>query len=424
MKTMAQKIVEAHVEERIHGEAVVHLDRVFCHEVTTPAALRMLKSRKADKPFDPSKVKAIVDHVSPSKDTESARQAQALRSWARDTGVEFFDVGRNGVCHVVFAEQGFVQPGMTVVMGDSHTCTHGAFGAFAFGVGTTDLAVAIARGVVAMPSPVSVRVELTGRMQDGVSAKDVTLEVIRRIGHAGATDRVLEFAGPAVHAMDMEERMTLCNMAVECGATTGMCPVDEVTVAYLQAAGVPVDDHVIAEWQGHNADAGATYDRSVVIDVSAVRPSVTQGSKPDQVVAIADAPRVRVDQVWIGSCTNGRIGDLRQVAAVVRGKQVAPGVRAIVTPASIAVWRQALAEGLLADFAQAGFCVTSPGCGACIGMSGGVLAPGEVCASTSNRNFAGRMGAGGIVHLMSPASAATVALRGWFGNEKEETWTG
>jgi len=420
MPTMAQKIVTQHCQNEIHGETVIALDRVFCHEITTPAAIRMLEARHASKPFDAPKVKAILDHVTPSKDSQSAQQAQVLRQWSNQHGVEFFDVGHNGVCHVVFSERGFVHPGMTVVMGDSHTCTYGAWGALAFGIGTTELAVAMARGIVAMPDPQSIRVELQGTRAPGVEAKDVALAVVRHFGQKGATGFVLEFVGEAVHAMDMEERATLCNMVVECGATTGICPVDAVTVAYAKACGISVQASMVDTWMQCNSDADATYAKTITMDVGRLVPVTTVGTSPDQVVPMTEVPYTPVQQVWIGSCTNGRIGDLRRAAAIVRGKQIAPGVRAIVTPASTEIWKQAMAEGLFTDFANAGFCVTSPGCGACIGMSGGVLAPGEVCASTSNRNFAGRMGAGGMVHLMSPSSAAQVALQGYMGIPKGE----
>ena len=419
MKTMAQKIISAHTQESLHGEPVIHIDKVFCHEVTTPAAIRILQERNAGKPFAPKQVKAILDHVTPSKDSASAQQAKVLRTWAHTYGVEFFDVGHNGVGHVVFAERGEVKPGMTVIMGDSHTCTHGALGAFAFGVGTTDLALAIATGKAIVNAPVCVQVELSGVLSAGVEAKDVALQVVKHFGTNGAANQVLEFCGEAVANMGMEERMTLCNMMVECGATTALCPVDAHTFAYFADMGIAVSAAEKQVWMQYNADIEAPYAQCIQINVSTLEPSVTWGDKPDQVVPLRELPHTKVDQVWIGSCTNGRISDLRKAAQIMRGKQVAEGVRAIVTPASTKIWQQALREGLLEEFARAGFCVTSPGCGACIGMSGGVLAPGEVCASTSNRNFAGRMGAGAQVHLLSPVSAARAAIQGFIGKAKE-----
>jgi len=418
-QTMAQKIIARHSKTQIAGETVISLDRVFCHEITTPAAIRMLQERGQDAPFAVEQIAAILDHVSPSKDSHTATQARELRDWTQKHGVTFYDVGRNGVCHVVFAEHGWVEPGMTVVMGDSHTCTHGALGAFAFGVGTTDLAVAMARGVAVMSAPESICIELWGERSSGVSAKDVALSVIARLGHGGATGCVLEFAGPAAATFTVEERMTLCNMAVECGATMGIFPVDAQTIEFMRNVGVDVDESRIHNWREVNADVYAQYIRTEVFDLSRMQAVTTWGERPDQIMPLEEMPFTPVQQVWIGSCTNGRISDLRIVADAVRGKLVAPGVRAIVTPASTAIWKQAMAEGLFEILSAAGFCITSPGCGACIGMSGGVLAPGEVCASTSNRNFSGRMGVGGHVHLMSPASAAQVAVQGYFGKVKE-----
>jgi len=419
MKTMAQKIIDAHTTQTLHGEPVISIDKVFCHEVTTPAAIRLLQERGNTEPFAANQVKAILDHVTPSKDTASAKQAKTLRDWAHTQGVEFFDVGNNGVGHVVFAERGEIKPGMTVIMGDSHTCTHGAFGAYAFGVGTTDLALAISQGKAVVNAPASVQVEINGALSAGVEAKDVALCVIKYFGVHGATDQVLEFTGSTIEKMVMEERTTLCNMMVECGATTALCPIDTQTFAYFAEIGIKVSEAEKSAWKAFNADINAPYTTHVQIDVSTLEPSVTWGDRPDQVVALRKLPKTKVNQVWIGSCTNGRISDLRKAAQAIRGAQVAEGVRAIVTPASTKIWQQALREGLLATFAEAGFCVTNPGCGACIGMSGGVMAPGEVCASTSNRNFAGRMGAGATVHLLSPISAVRAAIQGYIGNDKE-----
>jgi 3-isopropylmalate/(R)-2-methylmalate dehydratase large subunit len=370
--------------------------------------------------FDPARIKAVIDHVSPAKDSKTALQGQILRSWARRHGiVDFFDIGANGVCHALFPEKGFVRPGYTVIMGDSHTCTHGAFGAFAAGVGTTDLEVGILKGVCAFKTPDTIRINITGTLPDGVFAKDVILSVIGRIGVDGATNKVIEFAGPVVAAMDMESRMTLCNMAVEAGGTCGVCAPDRVTVDYLwpfikDEFGSP--EAALAAFDRYLPDPDAAYDRTIDHDVSNLTPVVTFGFRPNNVKPVADMAGTRVDQVYIGSCTNGRISDLRIAARVLSGKQIHPRVRAIVSPATPNVYHQALEEGLISTFMDAGVCVTNPTCGACLGMSNGVLADGEVCAATTNRNFNGRMGKGGMVHLMSPATAAATAIAGTITN--------
>ncbi|MDR2097271.1 MAG: 3-isopropylmalate dehydratase large subunit [Spirochaetaceae bacterium] len=419
--TLAEKIFEAHkVDMPAPDTWTLRLDAVFCHEITTPIAVNDLVSRGHDRVFDPGKIKAVIDHVTPAKDGKTAEQGKVLRDWARRHGIkDFFDVGRNGVCHAIFPEKGFVRPGYTVIMGDSHTCTHGAFGAFAAGVGTTDLEVGILKGVCAFKKPKSIKIELTGSLRPGVFPKDIILAVIAKLGVNGATGHVIEFHGPVVDRMSMEGRMTVCNMAVEAGATSGICMPDAVTLEYLWPFIGPEGDGsyagkqaALADFALWRSDADAEYTKVTGLDCSALEPLATVDYKPDQVKTIRELSGTKVDQVYIGSCTNGRIEDLREAARVVRGKRIAESVRAIVSPATPAVYSQALAEGLIADFMNAGFCVTNPTCGACLGMSNGVLAEGEVCASTTNRNFYGRMGKGGRVHLMSPASAAAAALAG------------
>ena len=328
---------------------------------------------------------------------------------------DFFDIGHNGVCHAIFPEKGFVRPGFTLIMGDSHTCTHGAFGAFAAGVGTTDLEVGILKGVCVFRRPDTIRVNLNGAPGKGVYPKDIILAVIAKLGVAGATDKVMEFRGSAAGTMSMEGRMTICNMAVEAGATSGICMPDSITVDYLwpfikeeYASG----EKALEDFLRWNSDDDAPYAAVVDIDCTALEPLATVNYKPDEVKTIASLRGTRVDQVYIGSCTNGRIEDLREAAAVLKGRKIAPTVRAIVSPATPSVYVQALREGLIGIFMEAGFCVTNPTCGACLGMSNGVLAEGEVCASTTNRNFFGRMGKGGMVHLMSPVSAAATAVAG------------
>jgi 3-isopropylmalate/(R)-2-methylmalate dehydratase large subunit len=424
-RTIAEKIFDAHLkDEPFPGTYVLGLDVVMCHEITTPTALADLVWRGKDQVFDASRIKVVIDHVTPAKDTKSAVQGKMLRDWAHRHHIpDFFDVGANGVCHALFPEKGFIRPGYTVIMGDSHTCTHGAFGAFAAGVGTTDLEVGILKGVCAFRKPATIRVDVVGALPRGVYAKDVILETIRTLGVNGATDRVIEFRGPVIDAMTMEERMTVCNMAVEAGGTSGICMPDEVTLDYLWPF---VKDSyqgdrakALAEFRAWRSDENATYERVVVIEAAKLQPLCTVGYKPDQVKPLSELGAVKVDQIYIGSCTNGRISDLREAAKVAKGRKLAATVRGVVCPATPTVFRQAMDEGLLALFMDAGYVVTNPTCGACLGMSNGVLAPGEVCASTTNRNFNGRMGQGGMVHLMSPASAAASGITGKLTDPRE-----
>lgn len=431
-KTIVEKIFEAHKkDEPASGIQVLALDAVFCHEITTPIAINDLIRRKKDKVFDATKIKAVIDHVSPAKDTKTAQQGRILRDWARRHNIkDFFDIGKNGVCHALFPEQGFVRPGYTIIMGDSHTCTHGAFGAFAAGVGTTDLEVGILKGVCAFKTPLSMKINVSGKLQAGVYAKDLILHIISKIGVNGATNLVMEFTGDAIAAMSMEERMTICNMSVEAGATSGICPPDKVTVDYLWKHikdDFSSKEEALKEYSKWLSDEDAKYEKIVVgeieldvleIDASTLSPQVTYGFKPDHVKSVEEMEGTEIHQIYIGSCTNGRIEDLRIAAKILEGKKIAPNVRAIVSPATPEIYSRALDEGLIRIFMDAGFLVSNPTCGACLGMSNGVLAPGEVCASTTNRNFNGRMGKGGVVHLMSPATSAASALTGKITNSK------
>jgi 3-isopropylmalate/(R)-2-methylmalate dehydratase large subunit len=420
-KTIAEKIFDTHLVDKPTPDTyVIRLDAVFCHEITTPVAINDLVARGKDRVFDPAKIKVVIDHVTPAKDGKTAAQGKILRDWARRHAIaDFFDIGRNGVCHAIFPEKGFVRPGHTIIMGDSHTCTHGAFGAFAAGVGTTDLEVGILKGVCAFRYPAAMKIKITGHLQPGVYAKDVILAVIGRIGVNGATDKVVEFHGPVVTAMSMEARMTMCNMAVEAGATSGICAPDRTTVNYLWPfiqAQFASPAAALEAYLRYAPDPDAAYDQAIALDVSELAPQVTFGYKPDQVKAVEEMAGTPVDQIYIGSCTNGRIEDLRVAAQVLQGQKINDRVRGIVSPATPAIFDQALKEGIIQTFMDAGFCVTNPTCGACLGMSNGVLAEGEVCASTTNRNFNGRMGRGGMVHLMSPATAAATALAGCITN--------
>ena len=416
-KTIAEKIFAAHLRDTpTPSNVVLDIDVVLCHEITTPIAINDLSAKGLDRVFDPDKIKAVIDHVTPAKDSKTATQGKILRDWARRHNIkDFFDIGRNGVCHAIFPEKGFIRPGYTVIMGDSHTCTHGAFGAFAAGVGTTDLEVGILKGVCSFRTPRTFKVDINGSLRDGVYAKDVILNIIKQITVNGATDMIMEFSGTVVDRMSMESRMTLCNMAIEAGATSGICLPDLVTAEYLwpfikdSYASI---DAAVDDFRKWHTDSDAAYAKEISIDVSGLKPQVTFGYKPDNVKDITEMEGTAVDQVYIGSCTNGRIEDLREAARILAGRKIAPNIRAILAPATPAVYAKAMEEGIIKVFMDAGFCITNPTCGACLGMSNGVLAEGEVCASTTNRNFNGRMGKGGMVHLMSPLSAAATAVAG------------
>ncbi len=416
-QTIAEKIFAAHLRDTpTPDNMVLDIDVVMCHEITTPIAIVDLMDKGMDRVFDPNRIKAVIDHVTPPKDSKTATQAKIMRDWARRHKIkDFFDIGRNGVCHALFPEKGFIRPGYTVIMGDSHTCTHGAFGAFAAGIGTTDLEVGILKGVCAFRAPGSMKIEISGDIPEGITAKDIILNIIKQLTVNGATDLIMEFSGPVIESMDMSSRMTLCNMSVEAGATSGICPPDHVTAEYLWpfikdeygSRDAAVDD--FKKW---HSDPDAVYEKTLRIDVSTLEPQVTYDFKPDQVKDISELAGTHIDQVYIGSCTNGRIEDIRAAAAILKGKTIAEHVRGILTPATPSVYSRALDEGLIKIFMDSGFCVLNPTCGACLGMSSGVLAEGETCASTTNRNFNGRMGKGGMVHLMSPVSAAAAAVTG------------
>jgi 3-isopropylmalate/(R)-2-methylmalate dehydratase large subunit len=442
-QSLFDKIWEAHVVEELPGNnALIFVDRIIAHEITTPQGALTIEREFGDKLFDPKRIVAVNDHVSPAKDTETAIQAQVLRTWAKRHGITLYDIGNNGICHVVMPERGYVEPGMTLACGDSHTCTLGAFGSFALGIGTTAQAGAMLSGCLILQRPKAMRIQVEGRLGHGATAKDLALYVISKLGFKGATGYVLEYAGPGIAALSMDERMTLCNMAIEAGATTGLCQPDEKTIEYLrgrevQSTGVAFEEQA-QRWRRLQADPDAKYDRIVGIDVSELRPMISWGTNPGETVPVDACVPVEaneqslaymglergqalrglaVDQAFIGSCTNARLSDLRAAAQVLRGRKVA--VPTIITPGSQAVRRAAEREGLHDIFQDAGALWTHSSCGPCLGMSLGVIAPGMRCVSSSNRNFPGRMGAGGRVHLASPAVVAASAVLGRLGLPEE-----
>ena len=427
MRSLFDKIWDAHVVEELPGgNALVFMDRVVAHEITTPQGAIAIEKEYGDRLYDRNRIVAVNDHVAPAKDTATAIQAQVLRTWAKRQGIRLYDIGDGGICHVIVPERGYVTPGSTVCCGDSHTCTLGAFGAFALGIGTTAQAGAMLAGCLILQRPKVMRVEVTSELHPSASAKDLALEVIAQIGFRGGTGYVLEYTGSALDSLDMEQRMTLCNMAIEAGATTGIIAADGVTAAYLEKT-----QEAPSDWLYLRADRDARYAARITIDGDAVRPLVTWGTNPgenvpiDGVVPVGAAPSsldymdVRVgvkmtdillDQAFIGSCTNSRIGDLREAARILAGRRVV--IPTIITPGSQSVKRAAEREGLHDIFQDAGALWTHSSCGPCLGMSMGVLAPGMRCISSSNRNFQGRMGDGGRVHLASPAIVAASALLG------------
>ncbi len=435
-QSLFEKVWSAHVVEELPGgNALVFVDRVVAHEITTPQGALEIERNFGDVLYDRDRIVAINDHVSPAKDTETAVQAKVLRDWAKRHGIALHDIGQNGICHVVVPERGYVEPGMTLACGDSHTCTLGAFGAFALGIGSTAQAGAMLAGCLVLQRPKTMRVRVDGRLSHGATAKDLALYVIATLGFKGGTGYVLEYCGTTIDSLSMDERMTLCNMAIECGATTALCPPDETTYSYLrgrerQPSGAAFEAK-IARWQTLAPDADAAYDARVDLNVSSLRPMVSWGINPGESVPLdgeipADAAEaslsymdvvpgrplrsLALDQAFVGSCTNSRLSDLRAAADVLRGRTVT--IPTIVTPGSQAVKRAAEREGLHDVFQDAGALWTHSSCGPCLGMSMGVLAPGARCISSTNRNFPGRMGAGGRVHLASPAVVAASAVLG------------
>jgi 3-isopropylmalate/(R)-2-methylmalate dehydratase large subunit len=433
-RSLFDKLWDAHVVEELPGgNALIFIDLVVAHEITTPPGAIAIEKEFGDKLYDGERIVAMIDHVAPAKDAATALQAHTIRTWAKRQGLRFHDIGDNGICHVIVPERGYVTPGMTVCCGDSHTCTLGAFGAFALGIGTTAQAGAMLAGVLILQRPKVMRIEVTGQLPPDATAKDLALTVIAEIGFRGGTGHVLEYTGSAIRALTMEQRMTLCNMAIEAGATTGLIAADATTEAYL--AGTPLAPK---DWNFEQADEGAEYDTTVTIDGSAVRPVISWGINPGENAPVygtvpLDAPAeslkymdlqpgqamrsITIDQAFIGSCTNSRIGDLRAAAAVLKGQRVS--VPTIVTPGSQAVRRQAEKEGLHDIFQDAGALWTHSSCGPCLGMSMGVLAAGTRCVSSSNRNFPGRMGDGGRVHLAAPVVVAASAILGRLASPSE-----
>ena len=408
--TIAEKILAAHagLDEVVPGQLIeCTLDVVHANDITAPIAIDVCR-QVGEGVFDPARVVLVPDHYTPNKDIKSAEQAKLMREFAHEQGIEhYYEVGCAGIEHALLPEKGVVVPGDLTIGADSHTCTYGALGAFSTGMGSTDVGVAFATGSAWFKVPESIKVVLEGEFAPGVSAKDLILHIIGQIGVDGALYQVLEFTGTAVAQISMDGRFTMCNMAIEAGAKTGIFAVDDVTRAYAEP-------RAKRPWVEYASDEDASYARVVRIDVSQITPTVSLPHLPSNTRSAADCNDMHIDQAVIGSCTNGRIEDMRVAADVLRGRTVAPSVRCIIIPATQDVYRQCMYEGLTDVFLDAHCAVSTPTCGPCLGGYMGVLASGERCIATTNRNFVGRMGAkDSEVILASPAVAAASAVAGY-----------
>ena len=457
-KTLFEKIWDKHLVASIDESTnLVFIDLHLVHEVTSPQAFDSLRlaGRKVK---HPEMTLATVDHGVPTsnrllgiKDPLSKIQIEALENNCEEFGVTLFGINdpRQGIVHVIGPEQGITQPGMTIVCGDSHTATHGAFGALAFGIGTSEVEHVLATQTLAMEKPKTMKVEVIGDVSEGVGPKDIILGIIRKIGTGGGAGHVIEYAGDVIQNMSMENRMTICNMSIEGGARAGMIAPDEITFNYLKEKNYAPKgsdwDDAVTEWENLYSDEDAEFDKVVTINADELEPSISWGTNPSQVIFVNDSiphpddfneesekeaasraleymdlkpgekiSEIQLDRVFIGSCTNGRIEDLREAAEVVKGKKVSETIGAMIVPGSTLVKKQAEEEGLDKIFIEAGFDWREAGCSMCLGMNPDILSPGERCASTSNRNYEGRQGAGGRTHLVSPKMAAAAALYGKF----------
>jgi 3-isopropylmalate/(R)-2-methylmalate dehydratase large subunit len=456
-KTLFEKIWDTHVVREANGTTLLYIDRHLVHEVTSPQAFEGLRAA-GRRPRRPATILAVPDHNVPTTDRRlpiadavSATQIRTLEDNCKEFGITLFGMNdiRQGVVHIIGPEQGFTLPGMTIVCGDSHTSTHGAFGALAFGIGTSEVEHVLATQCLVQTRPKTMLVRVEGTLSDRCSAKDIVLAIIGKIGTAGGTGYVIEYAGSAIRALTMEGRMTLCNMSIEAGARAGMVAPDDTTFTYINGRPMApkgqLFDRAVKAWRQLTSDPGAAYDQTIELRAEDIAPQVTWGTSPGMVTGVdgtvpdprqmsdeksrqsaeraleymALTPgmpitRITLDKVFIGSCTNARIEDLRLAAQYARGKKVASSVHAMVVPGSGLVKKQAEEEGLDRIFKDAGFEWREAGCSMCLAMNADVLQPGERCASTSNRNFEGRQGAGGRTHLVSPAMAVAAAVEGHF----------
>ncbi|HBJ1647513.1 3-isopropylmalate dehydratase large subunit [Clostridium botulinum] len=408
--TMTQKILASHagLESVKAGQLIeVNLDLVLGNDITTPVAINEFKKFGVDKVFNKSQIAIVPDHFTPNKDIKAAEQVKYVREFSNKMGIEnFFEVGEMGIEHCLLPEKGLVVAGDVVIGADSHTCTYGALGAFSTGIGSTDMAAGMATGQTWFKVPSAIKFILKNKPAKWVSGKDIILHIIGMIGVDGALYKSMEFVGDGLNYLSMDDRFTMANMAIEAGGKNGIFPVDDKTVEYLK-------EHTEKEWKIYEADEDAEYDEVIEIDLSTLRPTVSFPHLPDNTRTIDNANGVDIDQVVIGSCTNGRISDLRIARDILKGKKVKKGIRCIVIPGTQKIYLQALEEGIIKDLIEAGAVVSTPTCGPCLGGHMGILAKGERCVSTTNRNFVGRMGhVESEVYLASPAVAAASALTG------------
>lgn len=417
--TMTQKILADHagVKEVHAGELIeANVDIVMANDITGPMALPIFK-KMADKVFDKDRVVLVPDHFTPNKDIKSAENSKAIREFSREQGLtHHMEQGKCGVEHAILPESGIIVAGDAVIGADSHTCTYGAIGAFSTGVGTTDIATGMATGQLWFKVPSAIKFNLHGKLPKYVSGKDVILHIIGRIGVDGALYKSMEFTGEGVKELSMADRFTICNMAIEAGAKNGIFPVDEAAIEYL-------DKHAKREYKIYEADKDAEYEEVVDVDLSDIRPTVAFPHLPGNAKTVDEIEamdKIYIDQVVIGSCTNGRMEDLRKAAAILKGKKVADNVRVMVVPATQKIYLQCILEGILETFVEAGCAVNTPSCGPCMGGHMGVLAKGEKCVSTTNRNFVGRMGdVESLIYLASPETAAASAIAGYIANPEK-----
>ena len=415
--TMTQKILAKHagLESVTAGQLIeANVDLTLANDITGPVAIREMEKAGFDKVFDNTKIALVMDHFAPNKDIKSAEQCLECREFSKKYNiVNFFDVGAMGIEHALLPEKGLTAPGELIIGADSHTCTYGAVGAFSTGVGSTDMAAGMAKGMAWFKVPAAIKVELKGQLHKPVTGKDVILHLIGEIGVSGALYKSLEFVGDGVKSLTMEDRLCICNMAIEAGAKNGIFPVDEITEAYLKGRSQ-------RPWVKYEADPDAEYERSIVIDLDALEPTVSYPHLPENTHLAKEGKDIKIDQIVIGSCTNGRIEDMEAAYEILKGRHIAKEVRGIIIPATMAVYKECILRGYTEAFIDAGCIVSTPTCGPCLGGYMGILAAGERCVSTTNRNFVGRMGhVDSEVYLASPATAAASALTGYITDPRE-----
>ena len=409
--TMTQKILAAHagLDSVVAGQLIeANLDMVLGNDVTSPVAINEMNKFGKDSIFDKTRISLVMDHFTPNKDIQSAENCKQVREFAKKHDIlHYYDVGNMGIEHALLPEKGIVTCGDCIIGADSHTCTYGALGAFSTGVGSTDMAAGMITGKAWFKVPSAIKVVVTGEKASFISGKDVILHIIGKIGVDGALYKSLEFTGDGIKNLSMDDRLCISNMAIECGAKNGIFPVDTVTLEY-------VNGRSLREYKVYEADADAEYDSTITVDLSTLRPTVAFPHLPENTKTIDEVPEIKIDQVVIGSCTNGRMEDMRIAASVLKGRKVADGVRVIVIPATQQIYLNCVKEGLAEIFVEAGAIVSTPTCGPCLGGHMGILANGEKAVSTSNRNFVGRMGhTKSEIYLASPAVAAASAVKGY-----------